>query len=47
MKLSLYKHVSNLVQHEVFHQGMITTSLYNFDIELPDSWIENWALPKK
>lgn len=47
MKLSLYTHVSNLVQHEVFHQGMITTSLYNFDIELPDSWIENWALPKK
>ena len=47
MKLSLYAHVSNLIQHEVFHQGMITTSLYNFNIELPNSWVENWALPRK
>lgn len=46
LKLSLYGHISNLVQHEVFHQGMMAMALYRNGIALPDSWLENWELPQ-
>lgn len=46
MDISLYTHITNLIQHEVYHQGMMTLSLYEFGIQIPNSWIENWALPK-
>lgn len=46
MELSLFSHLSNLIQHEVFHQGMMTLALYENKISIPASWIENWALPE-
>lgn len=46
MKIGLYTHIANLIQHEVFHQGMMAMILYKNKIEIPDSWIENWSLPQ-
>ena len=46
MEISLYTHIANLIQHEVFHQGMMVMTLYKYRINIPDTWIENWSLPQ-
>lgn len=47
MALPIEQHLCNLISHEVFHQGMMVSILYLFDITFPNSWIEDWALPIK
>ena len=46
MPVSLETHITNLISHEVFHQGMMVMALYQFNIAIPESWIENWSLPR-
>lgn len=46
MSVSLETHITNLIAHEVFHQGMMVMVLYQFNIAIPESWIESWSLPK-
>jgi uncharacterized damage-inducible protein DinB len=46
MSISLETHITNLIAHEVFHQGMMVMALYQFNIEIPESWIESWSLPR-
>lgn len=38
-------HLTNLISHEVFHQGQIALACYTLGIPLPPSWAFNWALP--
>ncbi|WDV46523.1 DinB family protein [Clostridiaceae bacterium M8S5] len=45
IEIPLEIHILNLINHEVFHQGMMTMAMYNLNIHLPESWKENWALP--
>ena len=39
-------HMTNLVSHEVFHQGQLAMACYAMKVELPQSWAANWALPR-
>ncbi|HTT99576.1 MAG TPA: hypothetical protein VMF58_16125 [Rhizomicrobium sp.] len=39
-------HLSNLISHEVFHQGQMAMACYALGIGLPESWRTNWAMPK-
>jgi len=45
MHLPVDQHFTNLISHEVFHQGMMTMVLYQFGLPIPASWITSWALP--
>lgn len=38
-------HLTNLISHEVFHQGQMALALYLLHIRVPQSWCVNWALP--
>ncbi|KGO15607.1 MULTISPECIES: DinB family protein [Clostridium] len=46
ISIALETHLTNLIAHEVFHQGMMAMALYQFGIDIPKSWIESWALPQ-
>lgn len=38
-------HLTNLISHEVFHQGQMLMMLYIFGLPVPESWATNWAVP--
>ena len=38
-------HFTNIISHEIFHQGMMTMFMYQAHIHMPDSLTENWSLP--
>lgn len=46
MSLSADLHFTNIISHEVFHQGMMTMFLYQNHIDLPLSLMDNWSLPE-
>lgn len=38
-------HLTNLLAHEVFHQGQMVMAMYLLKIQVPESWRLSWALP--
>lgn len=45
MTISPEIHFTNIISHEIFHQGMMTMFMYQNRIAMPGSLIENWSLP--
>lgn len=45
LQLSMTGHWTNLISHEVFHQGMMAMTIYAMKLRLPESWQTNWAMP--
>jgi uncharacterized damage-inducible protein DinB len=43
-KLSVLEHLFLLPQHEAIHQGQWSLAGRQHGIELPKSWVDNWAL---
>ncbi len=38
-------HLTNLIAHEVFHQGQMAMALYTMNLPIPSSWQESWSMP--
>lgn len=45
MELPVEAHLTNLLAHEVFHQGQMAMAMYLLKIQVPESWRLSWALP--
>lgn len=43
-KLSVLEHLFLLPQHEAIHQGQWSLAARQHGLELPKSWVDNWAL---
>lgn len=43
-RLSVLEHLFLLPQHEAIHQGQWSLAARQHGIELPKSWVDNWAL---
>lgn len=43
-KLSVLEHLFLLPQHEAIHQGQWSLAARQHGIDLPKSWVDNWAL---
>lgn len=46
MFLPTYIHFTNIISHEIFHQGMMTMFMYQNHIHMPMSLMDNWSLPE-
>lgn len=46
MFLPAYIHFTNIISHEIFHQGMMTMVLYQNRIHMPISLMDSWSLPE-
>lgn len=45
-EVSLFEMLLTLIRHENMHHGQIIAFAYASGIPMPQSWYDNWALPK-
>lgn len=46
IEITTISHLVNLTSHEVFHQGQMAMAIYSLGLQMPESWVFNWAMPQ-